>query len=65
MRITLNGKPFDFDEPHTVESLLRKLELSGRLAVEINKKIIPRSQFPSHIIQPNDSAEIVRAIGGG
>ncbi len=65
MRITLNGKPFDFDEPYTVESLLRKLELSGRLAVEINKNIIPRSHFPSRVIQSNDSVEIVHAIGGG
>jgi thiamine biosynthesis protein ThiS len=65
MRITLNGRTFDFDDPHTVESLIIKLELSGKLAVEINKKIIPRSQFPSHVIQPDDSVEIVHAIGGG
>jgi sulfur carrier protein len=65
MRITLNGKPFDFDEPHTVESLLIKLDLTGRLAVEINKNIIPRSHFPSHVIQSTDSVEIVHAIGGG
>lgn len=65
MRITLNGKPFNIDEPYTVENLLEKLELSGKLAVEINRNIVPRSQFPSHLIKPDDNVEIVHAIGGG
>ena len=65
MRITLNGKPYDFDESHTVESLLEKLELKGRLAVEINQNIIPRSSFHTYVIQPDDKIEIVHAIGGG
>ena len=65
MRITLNGKHINIDEPYTVEYLLVKLELTGKLAVEINRNIVPRSQFPSHIIKPDDDVEIVHAIGGG
>lgn len=65
MRITLNGKPFNIDEPYTVENLLIKLELNGKLAVEINRNIIPRSQFSSHLINSDDDVEIVHAIGGG
>ena len=65
MRIILNGKPYNIDEPYTVENLLSKLELTGKLAVEINRNIVPRSQFTSHIIMPDDDVEIVHAIGGG
>ena len=65
MQIILNGKPFDIDETNTIDDLLTKLELDGRLAVEINHKIIPHSLFNTHIINPDDRIEIVHAIGGG
>ncbi|MEE9552571.1 MAG: sulfur carrier protein ThiS [Gammaproteobacteria bacterium] len=65
MQIILNGEPFDIDETNTIDDLLTKLELNGRLAVEINHQIVPRSLFHSHIINPGDRIEIVHAIGGG
>ncbi|MCK5499030.1 MAG: sulfur carrier protein ThiS, partial [Gammaproteobacteria bacterium] len=45
--------------------LLSKLELSGRLAVEVNQHIIPRSLFSTYEIESGDNVEIVEAIGGG
>jgi thiamine biosynthesis protein ThiS len=33
--------------------------------MEVNREIIPRSTFESHIIHPDDTVEIVHAIGGG
>ncbi len=65
MQIILNGKPCQFDDVITVQDLLKELDLQGRLAVEINHEIIPRSHFPSRRINPGDNIEIVHAIGGG
>jgi thiamine biosynthesis protein ThiS len=42
------------------------LELQGkRLALEVNQELVPRSQFATFVLQPNDAVEIVHAIGGG
>ena len=49
----------------TVESLIKHLELSGRLAIEINQQIVPRSEFSARTIADGDVIEIVHAIGGG
>jgi sulfur carrier protein len=65
MQIILNGKSYNISNDITVDDLLRELDLEGRLAVEINKQIIPRSLFGLHKIYPGDKVEIVRAVGGG
>ena len=65
MQIVLNGKPLEIREDSTVDDLLQELDLQGKLAVEINREIIPRSTFRSRAIRAGDEIEIVRAIGGG
>ena len=65
MQITLNGNPHHLDKVITVADLLAELELKGKLAVEINQQIIPRSLFREHKLTPGDKVEIVHAIGGG
>jgi thiamine biosynthesis protein ThiS len=65
MEIILNGKPCTIGDQCSVLQLLDNLQLEGKLAVEINEHIIPRSQFDSHIIGSGDKIEIVHAIGGG
>ncbi|MGB5715785.1 MAG: sulfur carrier protein ThiS [Gammaproteobacteria bacterium] len=66
MHIILNGDQREFPDSLSASQLLQDLGLTGkRLALEINRKIVPRSTFDSHIIQPGDRIEIVHAIGGG
>lgn len=65
MEVILNGDKLTLDQPCTVRELLDKLELSGRIAVELNHQIVPRSEFANRIINDGDRIEIVRAIGGG
>jgi sulfur carrier protein len=65
MQITLNGESLVLDNPLNIVQLLSKLELSGRLAVEVNQDIIPRSLFSTYEIESGDNVEIVEAIGGG
>ena len=65
MQITLNGESLVLDNPVNIVQLLSELELSGRLAVEINQRIIPRSLFSTYEIESGDNIEIVEAIGGG
>jgi sulfur carrier protein len=66
MQIILNGEPRQIDADATIDRLLDQLGFAGRrLAVEVNRRIIPRSQHASHRLQADDRVELVQAIGGG
>ena len=66
MTIFLNGKPQTVSTPLTVAELLGTLGLGGqRVAVEINREIVPKSTHAAHRLQDQDRVEVVRAIGGG
>lgn len=66
MRITLNGEPFDIEQPLSVVALLEQLDLDARrVAVEHNLTIIKRHRFPDVIVNDGDQVEIVNFVGGG
>ena len=65
MQVTINGETTSLSDILTVENLVTQLDLNGRLAVEINQQIVPRSEFGSYQINEGDIIEIVHAIGGG
>ncbi len=64
--IQLNGEAFALAPHCSVVALLEQLRLNrGRVAVEINREIIPRSAHDSTRLQAGDVVEIIHAIGGG
>ena len=64
--ITVNGKTRTLETELSLQDLLQDLGMTtGRIAVELNGHIVPRSQFSSLRISNLDSIEIVQAIGGG
>ena len=66
MFITLNGEPYELDEPLTVADLLVKLSIdSRRVAVEHNLTILRRQFFADTLVHEGDRIEIVNFVGGG
>ena len=66
MRISLNGESRDLPGPTTVAGLLQALGMGERrVAVEVNREIVPRSRHAHHALNDGDKVEIVQAIGGG
>ncbi len=66
MKVVLNGAEQLVDASTTLAQLLEGSAYAGRrVAVEINREIIPRSRHAGHRLQPDDRIEIVHAIGGG
>jgi thiamine biosynthesis protein ThiS len=66
MTITVNGETRATTSGATVVDLLRELGLnSGRVAIERNLEILPRSQWQQTRIEPGDRYEIVQFVGGG
>ncbi|HXV20897.1 MAG TPA: sulfur carrier protein ThiS [Desulfuromonadales bacterium] len=66
MTITVNGKPKALDAPTTVAALLESLKLdAARVAVELNREILPRARFAEQELTDGDTLEIVQFVGGG
>ncbi|MFB3905918.1 MAG: sulfur carrier protein ThiS [Acidobacteriota bacterium] len=66
MLITLNGEKTTVAENCTVQSLIEKLGLDKvRVAVEVNREIVPRSRWAEHLLKPDDQVEVVHFVGGG
>lgn len=66
LTVTVNSKQHQVAADSVLAQLLEQLQLGGgRIAVEVNGEIVPRSQFASHTLQMSDRIEIVQAIGGG
>ena len=66
MQIFLNGQTLDLQAPASLADLL---ELQGygqrRVAVEVNRSIVPKSRHGLHRLNEGDKVEIVHALGGG
>ena len=66
INILLNGENKTISRNTNLDQLLKNLDLDNvRLAVEVNKEIIPRSNYGLHTLNEHDIVEIVQAIGGG
>jgi sulfur carrier protein len=66
MKILLNGQEKSFSTPVTISALLQEMGLSERrVAVEVNREIVPRSRHGEVELKDNDRVEVVFAIGGG
>ncbi|MBS0382603.1 MAG: sulfur carrier protein ThiS [Proteobacteria bacterium] len=66
MRIYLNGQSRQCAAETSVAVLLAETGYAGRrVAVEVNREIVPRSRHAQHTLHEDDHVEIVHAIGGG
>lgn len=66
MRLTVNGKPRDYDGPAALPALLRALDVDRRrVAVARNGDVLRREEYEQVVLQDGDSLEIVHMVGGG
>ncbi|MFA6135432.1 MAG: sulfur carrier protein ThiS [Phycisphaerae bacterium] len=66
MQIHVNGQPRQESDPLSLAALLERLSLeSRRVAVELNRQIVPRARYGSTQLAEGDQLEIVTLVGGG
>jgi len=66
MNIFLNGNELQLDTGTTLKQLIEKEGMAGkRLAAEVNREIITKSEHVNLVLNDGDKVEIVHAIGGG
>ena len=66
IRVRLNGLERELPDGQTLADLLASLDLPpGRVAVEHNGDIVPRTKFPETTLSEGDRLEVVQFVGGG
>ena len=64
--LCLNGEQRSFPGPMSLAGLVGALGLDIRkVAIELNREIVPRSTYAAVQLNSGDSLEIVHFIGGG
>ena len=66
LQISLNGKRLASDA-QTLQALLvvQGFELQAAMACAINKRFVPRPEWPSRALQHGDCIDVVTPITGG
>lgn len=67
MKLHLNGEERTFDSPvPTLAALVETLGMkSDRVAVELNRDIVPRDRWAETALKDGDRLEFVHFVGGG
>ncbi|MGB7924807.1 MAG: sulfur carrier protein ThiS [Pyrinomonadaceae bacterium] len=66
MLITINGQQREVPEQLTLDGLILHLALAPeRLAVELNREVVRRANWPRVSLAEGDRVEIVHFVGGG
>tara|TARA_B100000941_G_C27953071_1_gene277799 strand:+ start:147 stop:347 length:201 start_codon:yes stop_codon:yes gene_type:complete len=66
MNIILNNELDEVHDGTTIMELLDDKKIRTKyIAIEINKKIIPKSSYHEYELKEGDKIEIITAIGGG
>jgi sulfur carrier protein len=64
--IRLNGEAREIRAGATLADLLLELGFGGRrVAVAVNRSVVPRAGHSARAIAPGDRIEILEAVGGG
>ena len=66
MQIQLNGESFVQEEDININDFLKKQTIDkNKVAIELNKNVVPKNSYSNTVITNKDVVEIVTFIGGG
>jgi sulfur carrier protein len=66
LSIRVNGEARTLRAGASIADLIGELALGGRkLAVAVNREVVPRARHALHRLRDGDRVEILEAVGGG
>ena len=66
MNLMVNGENLEIDKHLNAQDLITQLGYQDqRIALEINKVIIPKSKHTKFNLNDGDKIEVIKAVGGG
>jgi sulfur carrier protein len=66
MKVFVNGEEKDLSSATSLSELITALDLPvARIAIELNREVVRRSDWGSTMLNDGDRIEIVHFVGGG
>lgn len=66
MKVFINGEARDFAGTPSLAELIIQLDLPpSRIAIELNREVVRRSDWDGTMLKDGDRLEIVHFVGGG
>ena len=66
MQVYVNGEIKELSGTPSLTELVAQLELpAARIAIELNREVVRRSEWSGTILKDEDKIEIVHFVGGG
>jgi thiamine biosynthesis protein ThiS len=66
MKVFVNGDEKDLGGATSLAELITLLDLpAARIAIELNREVVRRSEWGSTMLKDDDRIEIVHFVGGG
>ena len=66
MKLIINDEDREFNSISTLSSLLEHLAMKpDRVAIELNRELVPRDRWDTTRLSEGDRLEIVHFVGGG
>ncbi|MFA7354277.1 MAG: sulfur carrier protein ThiS [Sulfurimonadaceae bacterium] len=66
MKLIINGEIKEFSENITLEKVLEKLGLTGKvMAAAVNMEIVKQDKWGVHLLNDMDKLELLDFVGGG
>lgn len=66
MILIINGEKKEFEKNMTLQKVLEKLGLEGKvMAAAVNMEIVKQDKWDTHILKDMDKLELLDFVGGG
>jgi thiamine biosynthesis protein ThiS len=66
MKLRINGEERSFATVASLDALVEQLGMKAdRVAVELNREIVPRGRWGETPVRDGDELEVVHFVGGG
>ena len=66
MKVFVNGDEREIKGTPSLGELIKELDLpAARIAIELNREVVRRSNWDSTMLNDDDRIEIVHFVGGG
>jgi sulfur carrier protein len=65
MNILINDSPKTLPDGATLADAIALIEAKPPFAAAVNRQFVPRSNYASHTLNPDDRIEVIRPVTGG
>ena len=65
MQILINDAPYTLPPQATLADAIALINAAPPFAAAVNRQFVPRSNYASHALQPDDRIEVIRPVTGG